>query len=212
MIIPRKRYLIPVFILFVLLIRYVPEIGLDKSLADRYLVAKVIDGDTIELSGGDRLRLLGIDCPERGDIFYDSATAFLTSLVLTKTVTVAYSKKRRDGYGRLLAYLFIDTICINEAILSSGLASVYLFSDNLGDSIRIKGLLNAQKEGMSNKKGIWSRPVSDEEFYLTLRGRLRFHRPACASVKNKPISDIIRFSSRYDAFNEGYSPCRNCRP
>ncbi len=210
--IPKKRYLIPIFILFVLLIRYVPEIGRDKSPEDRYLVTKAIDGDTIELSGGDKLRLLGIDSPERGDLYYDSATACLTSLVANRTVTVTYSKKRRDRYGRILGYLFIDDICVNEAILRSGMANVYLFDDNLSDSIRIIGLLNAQKEAIANKKGIWARPVSDEPFYLAIKGKLRFHRPSCQSVRNRPETDYIKYFSRFDAFNDGLSPCRNCRP
>lgn len=212
MIIPKKRYLIPAFILFVLLIRYVPEIGRDKSPADRFLVAGIIDGDTVELSGGDKLRLLGIDSPERGNPLYDSAATILASLVFDKTVRVTYSKRRRDRYGRMLGYLFIDTVCINEAVLKSGMANIYLFNDNLGDSIRIRGLLNAQKEAMANKRGIWSRPVLEEAFYFALKGKLRFHRPDCGSVRNRPKSDIIKFSSRFDAFNEGYSPCRNCRP
>lgn len=213
MIIPRKRYLIPIFVLFVLLIRYVPEIGRDKPLMNRHLVTSVIDGDTVELFGGDRLRLLGIDCPERGDSLYDSASAFLASLVLNNTVTVTYSNRRRDKYNRILGYLFIDdTICVNEVVLRLGLAYVYLFSDNLGDSIRIRGLLKAQKEAMESKRGIWSRPISEEEYYLIIKGKLRFHRSACRSVRNKPKSDIIRLTSRSDAFNEGYSPCRNCRP
>ena len=210
--IPKKRYLIPIFILFVLLVRYVSEIGYDKSPKDRYLVTKVIDGDTIELVGGDKLRLLGIDSPERGDLLYDSATAILASIVANRTVTVTYSKRRRDRYGRILGYLFIDDICVNEAILSSGMANVYLFDDNLSDSARITGLLNAQKQAITNKKGIWSRPISDEPYYLALKGNLRFHRPSCQSVRNRPISDIIKFTSRIDSFNEGLSPCRNCRP
>ncbi len=210
--IPKKKYLIPIFILFVLLVRYVPEIGLDKSPADRYLVTKIIDGDTIELFGGDKLRLLGIDCPERGDFLYDSATTYLNSLILNKTVEISYSKKRRDGYGRILGYLFIDSVCINESILSAGMATVYLFPDNLGDSIRINGLMNAQKSAMTNKKGLWAKQVSEEDFYLAIKGKLRFHRPACRSVNNQPISNYIRFPSRFDAFNQGFSPCRNCRP
>ncbi len=212
MIIPKKRYLIPLFILFALLVRYIAEIGPDKSPADRYLVIKVIDGDTIELSGGDKLRLLGIDCPERGDKLYDSASAFLTSLVLNSTVTVTYSKRRRDKYGRILAYIFNDSACINEIILSNGMANTYFFDDNLGDSIRIRGLLNAQKVAMANKSGIWARPVSEESFYLALKGKLRFHRPSCRSVKNVIESDYIKYFSRFEPFNEGLSPCRNCRP
>ena len=212
MTIPKKRYLIPIFILFALLIRYVPEIGRDKSPADRFLVTGIIDGDTIELSGGDRLRLLGIDSPERGDQLYDSAKTFLASLISGKTVMVTYSERRRDGYGRILGYLFIDTVCINEAVLRSGMANIYLFGNNLGDHVRIERLLNAQREAIAGKRGIWSRTVSEEAFYLALKGKLRFHRPGCRSVRNKPESDIIRFSSRLDAFNEGYSPCRNCRP
>ena len=210
--IPKKRYLIPIFLIFVLIIRYVPEIGRDKSPAGRHLVARVIDGDTVELIGGDKLRLLGIDSPERGDPLYDSATSILASFVSSQAVTITYSKKRRDGYGRILGYLFVDSVCVNEAMLSSGMANAYLFDDNLSDSVRIRRLLSAQKEAIDNKRGIWSRSVSTENYYLAIKGKLRFHRPTCRTVKNRPESDLIRYLSRIDAFNYGLSPCRNCRP
>jgi len=210
--IPKKRYLIPFFILFIVLVRYLVEIDLDKPLDDRYLVTNIIDGDTVELVGNDKLRLLGIDSPERGDRLYDSATAVLASFVSNKTVTISYSKRRRDGYGRILGYLFVDSICVNEAMLTAGMANVYLFEDNLGDSIRIRGLLNAQKEAINNKRGIWSKPVAEEKYYLAIKSKLRFHRPSCRSVINRPESDIVRFYSRFEAFDNGLSPCRNCRP
>ncbi|MCX6826049.1 MAG: hypothetical protein NTV06_02090, partial [candidate division Zixibacteria bacterium] len=88
--IPKKRYLIPTFVVLLLLIRFVSEIGYDKSPRDRFKVVRIIDGDTIELTGGDRLRLLGIDCPEKGEPFHDSAQAFLRNLILSKNPDIVY--------------------------------------------------------------------------------------------------------------------------
>ncbi len=212
MYIPKKRYLIAAFIVIVLLTRYVSEIGDDPVPADRFRVIRVLDGDTVELNGGDRLRLLGIDCPEKGDNFYDSAKAYLTNLVYGQNLEVDFSFRRRDGYGRLLGYIYANKMFINEAILRSGLGHLYLFEDNMKDSAQINRLLEAQKEAIFNNRGIWSQAKYEEPFYLAIRGGLRFHRPTCATVKNRAPSDIIRFSTRRDAFVEGYSPCRNCRP
>ena len=212
MFIPKKRYAIPIFILFLILIRFVVEIGRDRTPADRYRVVRVIDGDTVELSGGDRLRLLGIDCPERGDPFYDSAAAFLAGVTGDQLLDVTYSQRRRDGYGRLLGYLHRDSLLINEAILRAGLGYVYLFPDNLSDSARVERLLAAQRQAILDKVGIWSLPVSEEDYYVAIKGRQRFHRPSCRSVAGHQFNELIRFSSRHEAFNQGYSPCRNCRP
>jgi micrococcal nuclease len=210
--IPKKRYLIPAFVVIILLTRFVAEIGEDPTPADRFKVIRVLDGDTVELSGGDRLRLLGIDCPEKGEKFYDSATAFLSSLVLGQTLEVDFSFRRRDGYGRLLGYIYANKTFINEAILRTGLGHLYLFEDNMPDSAQIGKLLAAQKEAIFNSRGVWSLVKYEEPFYLAVRGGLRFHRPDCAVVKKRVITDIIRFSSRNEAFMDGYSPCRNCRP
>jgi len=210
--IKRTRYLIPLFIVLLLLVRLVVDIGREHRPGERLRVVRVIDGDTIELLGGDQLRLLGIDCPERGDPFYDSATALTRALVLDKTVEVVYSSRRRDGYGRLLGYLYLDTVLINEVILRRGFGNVYLFKDNLDDGAVISSLQRAQNEALAGKIGIWSIPRAREPYYVALSGSLRFHRPGCRAVRNRRLTELIRFETREEALVKGYSPCRNCRP
>jgi micrococcal nuclease len=209
---PKTRYLIFFFLLVLLLIRFVPEIGVDHSPADRFKVIHIIDGDTAELSGGDRLRLLAIDTPEKQEPFYDSAKYLLASLTAGKEVEIAYSKRRRDGYGRILGHVYVDTLWVNREIIRQGFGYVYLFEDNAGDKDRIGALLKAQEEAIAAKRGIWSVNKEREDFYLGIKGSFRFHRPFCRSLKKHKQDDLIKFGSREEAFNQGYSPCRNCRP
>ncbi len=57
---------------------------------DTSRVARVIDGDTIELANGDRVRYIGIDTPERGESFFGAATRLNRGLVEGKNVRVVY--------------------------------------------------------------------------------------------------------------------------
>lgn len=210
--IPKKRYLILAFIVLLLLVRFVGRIDHDTFPADRFTVTAVLDGDTIEITGGDKIRLLSIDCPEQGDRYYDSATAYLSRLVMGKTIGVEYSHRRRDGYGRILGYIYLDSLFVNAAILEQGLGHIYLFEDNLADKDKIELLLKAQSIAMTESRGVWSIPHQPEQYYLAKKGSFRFHRPHCETVKNADWNELIRFDSREQAFRDGYSPCRNCRP
>ncbi|UCD18021.1 MAG: thermonuclease family protein [Candidatus Zixiibacteriota bacterium] len=210
--VPRKRYLVAAFVLLLLLVRFVGEIGLDRSPAERFRVVDIIDGDTVELTGGDRLRLLAIDCPEKGEQFHDSAALFLKRLVLGKTVEVSYSGRRRDGYGRLLGYVYLDTLMLNAVLVRNGLGHLYLFDDNWSDQRRIRQLLAAQNEAMRAGVGIWSIPHDREPGYFARKGSWRFHRPGCVSIEKLGFDEVLKFDSRNEAFKQGYSPCRNCRP
>lgn len=208
----KKRYLIPIFILLILLIRLVSEIGPDKIPGERFKVVGIVDGDTVDLLGGDRLRLVGIDCPEKGEQFYDSAKMFIQNMTLGKIVQVDFSKRRRDGYGRMLGYTYVDSVFVNAELVRSGLAYVYLYEDNLADSARIEELLEAQNKAIDSGRGLWTISRHKEPYYLARKGSYRFHRPECASVKNLQPGEYIKFDSRLDACRQGYSPCRNCKP
>jgi len=122
-----------IFVIALILFRMTGEIGPDRVPRDRFRVVRVIDGDTVELVGGDRLRLLAIDSPERGEPLYAAAKDYLAALVLDSTLDITYSERRRDRYGRILAYIWLDTVMVNERMLSAGLANLYIFEDNLGD-------------------------------------------------------------------------------
>lgn len=89
------------------------------------LVTKVIDGDTVVIDGGERVRYIGIDTPERGRPFYLQSTVKNKELVEGKRVRLYLCKERkRDKYGRLLAYVYADETDVSKTLLKEGLANV----------------------------------------------------------------------------------------
>ncbi len=204
-----------VVLLLVVLIagfRLVEEIGPEKKPGDRYIVARIIDGDTMELMGGDRVRLLGIDTPEEGEPYYDVAKHFLDSLTLGKPLRIEFAGRRRDRYGRLLGYAYVDSIFVNKAILDNGLGYLYLFKDNDLAAPEIRGLMAAQTSAINGNRGIWSIAHDPEDRYLAVPGSFRFHRPGCRSIQDPNDDRYIVFRTREEALLKGLSPCRNCKP
>lgn len=88
----------------------------------RGLVARVVDGDTLDLANGQTVRLLGIDAPERGDCASARATAALTRLTLGKGVRLTIVDRDVDRYGRLLRYVDIDGADAGLRLIKRGLA------------------------------------------------------------------------------------------
>ena len=201
-----------ILVVIILAFRLVEVIDRDKTPGERLTVIKVIDGDTVELPGGDRLRLLGIDTPERDEPYYDEARKFLEKISLGKPVRVEFAGRKRDGYGRLLAYLYLDSVFINKLILENGLGYLYLFKDNDTESPQVKQLLAAQRSALENRLGIWSLARAAEPYYVASVNSFRFHRPGCRSVTKMKPGNLRRFDTREEALYEGLSPCRICKP
>ena len=81
-----------------------------KKAATGWTVTYVVDGDTVDVAKGgkrERIRVAGIDTPERGECGYAQATDHMINLVYGKTVTLSTTGKQdnRDRYGRLIRYL-----------------------------------------------------------------------------------------------------------
>ena len=198
--------------LLIVVLRLVEQIGPERQPGDRFIVHRIIDGDTVELLGGDKLRLLAIDTPERGEPFFDEATSLLGRLVLGKKATIKYADRRRDRYGRLLGYLYIDSLFVNQVLLDSGLAYVYLFGDDEFERPEVAGLLEAQRRAIGRGTGLWSVQHEPEEYYVSPVGSYRLHRPSCSSVRNLAANRRRVFSTREEGLAAGLSPCRNCKP
>ncbi|MCK4607066.1 MAG: thermonuclease family protein [candidate division Zixibacteria bacterium] len=185
-----------------------PEVKED----DRLTIVEVIDGDTVRLRGGDKLRLANIDTPEKGSPLHDEATAFLEKMVLGRKARIEFADKRRDKYGRLLGFIYVDSVSVSEAILENGLAYLLLFKKSELDRPRIKRFLTAQRRAMDNKVGLFSIPHEPESYYIVRHGRFRLHRPGCRSVADLKAGSYRIFQTREEAIYEGYNPCRTCRP
>jgi micrococcal nuclease len=180
-------------------------------------VARVIDGDTLVLQGGVRVRVLGIDAPEMekegrpADFLAHKAKAALRDLTLGQTVRLEYDRQRYDHYGRLLAYLFLpDNTFVNAELVRQGLALVYFHSPNFKYR---DVLLAAQREALEAQRGIWQQLLTqDEPYYLGNRSSLRLHRPNCPLAAKMAPANRVRLNSLKDAYLQGYSPCRSCKP
>ncbi len=213
----KRRFVSAVLILIVVIIllvfRLVEEIGQEGLPGERFVVVRVIDGDTVELKGGDRLRLLGIDTPERGQRFHDEATELLEKLAMGKMSGIEYGLHRRDKYGRLLGFLYIDdTLFANRTIIDSGLGNLFLFDDQDLKREQFKELLTSQRQAIKDKRGIWGMEHEPEDYYVTRKNTYRFHRPGCKSISELNEADRRIFKTRNEALFEGLSPCRNCHP
>jgi micrococcal nuclease len=213
----RRRLWTFTFVLVVALaivaFRFVEHIGPERAPGDRFVVKRVIDGDTVELQGGDRLRLLGIDTPEMGERFHDEAMNLLKRLALGKNARIEYARERRDRYGRLLGFLYIDdTLFVNRLIVDSGMAYIYLFRNNELEMTQFKQLLDAQRDAMSRHTALWSIGHRPEAYYVSPDNSFRLHRPSCPSVQHLKPGHYRTFQTREEGLSEGLSPCRNCKP
>ena len=123
------------------------------SIMQQVKVVRIIDGDTIEIEGGQRIRYIGIDTPESGGCFATQSTNKNKELVEGKTISLEKDVSETDRYGRLLRYVYVGEVMINEALVKEGYAQVYTYPPDVKYNERF---LKAQKEARDNNKGLWS--------------------------------------------------------
>ena|SRR5947209_10246303 len=129
--------------------------GGDRCGETEAVVARVIDGDTIELESGVRVRYLLVDTPEiRRDCFAEDAKRFNSALVLGKTVRLQYDARCTDDFGRSLAFVSVDGQQVSSLLVQSGYACV-LFIPPDGAS-RVVELDALEREARNARRGLWS--------------------------------------------------------
>lgn len=122
----------------------------DKRMTGR--VVRIVDGDTIvvlnEQQQQVKIRLEGIDCPESNQDFGARAKQATSELCFGKQVRVEQSGT--DRYGRVLAFVFVGDVCVNEELLRQGMA--WHFKKYNQDP----GLAQLESTARSLKVGLWS--------------------------------------------------------
>ncbi len=116
-------------------------------------VVKIIDGDTIEILSGERVRLLAINAPEKGDPYSVEARDKLRSLIEGKDVVLRFDQEKEDHYGRQLAYVFSGKTNINLVMVEEGLAWSYIVPPNDQYQYEIE---MAEDHAKQSRIGIWS--------------------------------------------------------
>ena len=123
------------------------------------LVTRVIDGDTIEIEGGQRVRYIGIDTPEKGEYFFEEATAKNAGLVLGKEVRLEKDVSETDKYGRLLRYVYVGDLFVNAELVRLGYAREAYYPP---DTKYCDEFLRLEKYAVASDLGIHNEPIPEK--------------------------------------------------
>ena len=93
-------------------------------------VNEVIDGDTFILSNGEHVRLLCVDAPELDTEGGYEAKLYLENMILNEYITLGKDIDDKDKYGRLLRYVYVNDIFVNENMVKDRYASVFRYGNN----------------------------------------------------------------------------------
>lgn len=125
---------------------------IEDSAQDLYRVSEVIDGDTIILSTGDRIRFLGINTPENGMYFYLESKDVLETMIHGKDVRLEKDVSDNDIYGRKLRYVYFKDIFVNLEMVKRGFANIYTYPPDMKYAEEI---LVAERYARENNLGLW---------------------------------------------------------
>jgi micrococcal nuclease len=134
----------------------------ERKRSGYHVVTRVVDGDTIEIArkGGERVRLIGIDCEEVGRDRIDpqspgwqAALWVFEQLEPDAQVRLRYDTEREDKYGRTLAYVYLpDGRMLNEELLKEGWAKTMRIPPNTKHA---KEFTKLQAEAKAANKRRW---------------------------------------------------------
>src|SRR3990167_4117159 len=203
-------------------------------------VIRVVDGDTIEIEGGEKVRYIGIDTPETVDprktvqCFGVEASKKNQELVEGKMVRLEKDITDRDKYNRLLRYVYVGDTFINLELVKQGFAYSYSYPPDIKYQDKI---VKAQQEAREAKRGLWgacsadirvnpsaapqvSSPVSAAQNSscvikgnISASGEKIYHLPGCGSYAKTQI-DASRgekwFCAEAEAQTAGWRKALNC--
>jgi endonuclease YncB( thermonuclease family) len=123
------------------------------------VVAHVVDGDTVRLQDGRRVRYVGIDAPEMEDPFgqaeplAEEATRANRRRVAGRRVQLERDTSEHDRFGRILRHVLVNGQCVGVDLVRAGLARALPLYPDLG---RADEILVAEQEARAARRGIWS--------------------------------------------------------
>jgi micrococcal nuclease len=125
-----------------------------------FKVTKVIDGDTIEIENGQKVRYIGIDTPEMDDkdstkvCYARQAFEKNKELVEGKEVKLVKDVSETDKYGRLLRYVYVGEIFVNDYLVKNGYANAVTYPPDVKYQEQFR---QAEEEAKNNNLGFWDK-------------------------------------------------------
>lgn len=201
------------------------------ALAFEAKVIGVTDGDTVtvldESKRSIKIRLYGIDCPEKNQDFGMKAKQFVSDRIFGQTVWV--DAVTQDRYGRTVGIIKYGDQTINRDIVTAGYAWVYT---RYCSKVFCPDWMQLQEQAKAAKIGLWSYadPIppwnyrngtrtgksstsvassSGSVFHGNTKSH-KFHKISCRYFNCKNCTRV--FKSREAAINAGFSPCGICKP
>jgi len=150
----RSKYFQSLFLILTVLLVFFAA----SSARDLATVRRVVDGDTLVLVSGEKVRLIGVDTPETKhpkkpvQYFGREACQFTSRMLQGKKVVLEYDWQRRDRYGRLLAYVYLsDGTFLNAKIIKEG----YGFANTRYRFKYLDQFKSYEKEAREKGNGLW---------------------------------------------------------
>jgi len=126
------------------------------------VIVRAVDGDTVVLAGGERVRYIGVDTPElhhpRKPVQAYAREAWIVNrqLVEGHRVRLEFDVEPRDRYGRTLAYVFLeDGTFVNAELMRQGYAHILTIPPNVKYQDQFLAL---QREARAARRGLWAWP------------------------------------------------------
>ena len=190
----------------------------DCHVEESGICTKVVDGDTIYLDNGDKIRFVGVNTPEKGVTGYFTSKEFVEKLCLNKEVGIDIDdSKHSDKYGRTLGVVIVDGKNVNEMLLKEGLAEIMymppseFYPYDWADSNTHVADTHSSSTA-SSPASAESTSSAGSASYIGNANTGKFHLPSCSSVSKMSDGNKVFFSSKSDAENQGYIACQICNP
>ena len=143
--------------LFAITLCLLPTLCCCSSPPDTAMVTQVIDGDTIVIDGDYRVRYIGIDAPEvhpQPEAYGIEAWEANRLLVEDKKVRLEGDVSETDPYGRLLRYVYVDSVFVNAELVRKGLARAKAYPP---DTKYQDYLEQMEAEARDAGRGMWAK-------------------------------------------------------
>lgn len=205
--------------------------GNDSIIYEIAQVLEIIDGDTIRLIDGRKVRYIGIDTPELIDslggttCYAKEAAGKNKNLVMGRMVRLERDISDKDKYGRLLRYVYVDDIFINKKLVEEGYAVAVAYPPDLKYQLQLK---EAERHAFDNNLGLWKecrrqpKDYNKERVenlqYCVIKGNIEegekfFYYPGCPSFYDITIEERMGekwFCTEEEARYFGWQKAAEC--